>query len=99
VSPYLWIVLASVTPILISVVASLRKYLVAVSLTGRTWISSLADGVLSRILPSRKAGIKIQITIDGDTLEIVNATAEQQQALIKLFLSRQSDTPTNGGVG
>lgn len=95
---YLWIGLASIALVLASILASLRKYLVADSLAGRSWILNLADRALRRIWPGRKNRRTIEITLDGDTLTLVDASREQQAKILELWLSRHADTPTDGGV-
>jgi hypothetical protein len=94
---YLWIGSASIALVLVSVLASLRKYLAAVSLVGRSWIFYLPQAMVRKAWPHQKRR-SIQITIDGDTLKIDNVTDEQQRKLLELWLSRHIETPEDGGV-
>lgn len=95
---YWWIGLASIALILVSVLASLRKYLAALSLAGRGWGLHLIEAILEKFGLTRSSHRSIEITLDGDTLKIDNATQEQQQKLLELWLARHFDTPADGGI-
>jgi hypothetical protein len=96
VSIYLWIGLASVALVLISIVASLRKYLTGLGLKyflgGKFPLQYFVSRLFRR---DRNRTRSIRLTIDGDTLELTHATAEDQERLINLWLSR-NNPPADG---
>src|ERR1039457_3767212 len=97
-SIYLWIGLASAALVLVSVVASVRKYLTGLILTSYVTgavLSSIPGIMLRKFRPGRKTRRTIELTIDGDTLHLDNATSEDQERLIGLWLSRHN-FPTDG---
>jgi hypothetical protein len=66
--------------------ASLTEWLVTLSAGGGVFVTVI--GTLKDWLSRRGAGHKLTVTIDGDTLELSNATQIERADLIETFVRR-----------
>jgi Effector Associated Constant Component 1 len=70
--------------------ASLTEWLVTLSAGGGVFVTVI--GTLKEWLTRRGAAHKLTVTIDGDTLELSNATQTERAEVIETFVRRHQPT-------